>query len=561
MTQDQALTIMKTGVNVYLSGSAGSGKTYLLNKYIKWLHEHNISVAVTASTGIAATHMGGMTIHGFSGVGIKDSLTDYEIDALTQKSYLAKRFNDTQVLIIDEVSMLHAKTLDMVERVARAFKRNELPFGGMQVILSGDFFQLPPISKRNNFNSDDNQDVEEIKKDFVFYSNAWQAMKPAVCYLTEQHRQEDDLYTNILNNIREGNVFEENFSHIESRLNAELPKDVLPTKLYTHNVDVDTINLLELKKIAGGERKFDMYTRGRENLVESLKKSCLASSELRLKVGAKVMFVKNNNEAGYVNGTQGTVIDFAVNDNPVVMTTDGREIEVSHESWMIDEEGKIKAEISQYPIRLAWAITIHKSQGMSLDYAEIDLSKTFTYGMGYVALSRLRTLAGLRLVGFNAESLNMDPRVLELDEHLQIESDENIELFGRLSEEEYKKMTNSFIARVGGTIESGYKPKPEKIPTATVTQKFLEEKKSIAEIAETRNLTMGTIIGHIEQLKQKNPELDIEYLRPADSIIKLISKHIPKSDGKLSYLKTMLKKDGLDLSFEDIRLARAFVHN
>lgn len=559
MTQAEALKIMQTGVNVYLSGSAGSGKTYLLNQYIKWLREHNISVAVTASTGIAATHMGGMTIHGFSGVGIRDTLSDYDLDALTQKPYLAKRFADTQVLIIDEVSMLHAKTLDMVERVARAFKRNDLAFGGMQVILSGDFFQLPPISKSWNQGDGDNQDVDDVKKDFVFYSDAWQRMKPAVCYLTEQHRQEDDVYTKILNNIREGNVYEGNFSIIEERLHAELPSHVMPTKLYTHNADVDTINFVELQKISGAEKKFDMRTKGRTNLVEILKKSCLASPELRLKIGAKVMFVKNNSEKGYVNGTQGTVVDFAPNGDPIVETHDGKTIEVGHESWMIDEEGKIKAEIVQYPLRLAWAITIHKSQGMSLDYAEIDLSKTFTYGMGYVALSRLRTLEGLRLVGFSAESLNMDPRVLELDEHLQIESDENAEMFNKLSEEEHKKLVNAFIERNGGTIEKVVLKKPVKLSTLEITKKLIEEKKSIEEIMKERNLVFSTIVGHLEQIAEEFPEVDMGYLRPSEKNVELVAKYVPKSAGKLSYIKSQLKRAGNDMSFEDIRLARVFV--
>jgi hypothetical protein len=558
MTQAEALKIMKTGVNVYLSGSAGSGKTYLLNQYIKWLHDHNITVAITASTGIAATHMGGMTIHGFSGVGIRDSMSDYDLDALTQKPYLAKRFDDTQVLIIDEVSMLHAKTLDMVERIARAFKRNELPFGGMQVILSGDFFQLPPISKSWDQGDDDNQDVDDVKKDFVFYSDAWQRMKPAVCYLTEQHRQEDDVYTKILNNIREGNVYEENFAIIEERLNAELPSHVMPTKLYTHNADVDTINFVELQKIGGVEKKFDMRTKGRTNLVEILKKSCLASAELRLKIGAKVMFVKNNSEKGYVNGTQGTLVEFAPNGDPIVETHDGRRIEVAQESWMIDEEGKVKAEITQYPIRLAWAITIHKSQGMSLDYAEIDLSKTFTYGMGYVALSRLRTLDGLRLVGFAAESLNMDPRVLELDEHLQIESDENIEMFGKLSSAEHQKLVNDFIMRTGGTLEKVVLPKKEKVSTLEITKRLIEQKKSIEEIMDERGLVFSTIVHHIEQLAELGGEVDLKYLRPEDKIVELVAKHVPKSDGKLSYIKSKLAREGNDMSFEDIRLARVF---
>lgn len=559
MTQAEALKIMQTGVNVYLSGSAGSGKTYLLNQYIKWLREHNISVAVTASTGIAATHMGGMTIHGFSGVGIRDSLSDYDLDALTQKPYLAKRFDETKVLIIDEVSMLHARTLDMVERVARAFKRNDSPFGGMQVILSGDFFQLPPISKSWNQSDGDNQDVDEVKKDFVFYSDAWTRMKPAVCYLSEQHRQEDDIYTGILNNIREGNVHEDNFYLIEERMNAELPTHVMPTKLYTHNADVDTINLVELQKINGAEKKFDMYSKGRTNLIEILKKSCLASSELRLKVGAKVMFVKNNSEKGYVNGTQGEVVDFADNGDPIVETLDGHRIEVSQESWKIDEEGKIKAEIIQYPLRLAWAITIHKSQGMSLDYAEIDLSRTFTYGMGYVALSRLRKLEGLRLVGLTAEALSMDPRILAFDESLQIESDENAEMFNKLSEEEHKKLVNAFIERNGGTIEKVVLQKPVKLSTLEITKKLIEEKKSIEEIMKERGLVFSTIVNHLEQIAEEFPEVDIEYLKPDAKTIVLVAKYVPKSAGKLSYIKSQLKRGGNDMSFEDIRLARVFV--
>lgn len=564
MTQAEALKIMQTGVNVYLSGSAGSGKTYLLNQYIKWLREHNINVAVTASTGIAATHMGGTTIHAFSGVGIRDSLSDYELDALTQKSYLAKRFDETKVLIIDEVSMLHARTLDMVERVARAFKRNDLAFGGMQVILSGDFFQLPPvcagrpISKNLNMGGD-NQDIDEVKKDFVFYSDAWARMKPAVCYLNEQHRQEDDIYTRILNNIREGNIDEENFSLIEERLGIEFPKTVLPTKLYTHNADVDTINLVELGKISGAEKKFEMYSKGRSNLVEILKKSCLASSELRLKIGAKVMFVKNNPEKGYVNGTQGEVIGFSNAGDPIVETSFGRRIEVLHESWRIDEEGKVKAEITQYPLRLAWAITIHKSQGMSLDFAEIDLSRTFTYGMGYVALSRLRKLEGLRLVGLNAEALQMDPRILEFDESLQIESDENAEMFGKLSEEEHKKLVSAFIERNGGTLEKVVLQKPVKLSTLEITRRLIEEGKSIEQIAEDRGLVVGTIIHHVEQIAEEFKDVDLENLKPDAQIIAQVAKHVPKSDGKLTYIKSHLKREGNDMSFEDIRLARVFV--
>ena len=195
MTQTEALTIMKTGVNVYLTGSAGSGKTHTLRQYIEWLELHDIPVAVTASTGIAATHMNGQTIHGWAGIGIREFLTDVDMDMLEQKPYLFKRFASARVLIIDEVSMLHAHRLDMVERVCRRFRRNDAPFGGLQVILSGDFFQLPPVTKPGAVRTppkkspqqemfidfDSGEEIEqEPQSDMVIHSRAWKIMKPAI---------------------------------------------------------------------------------------------------------------------------------------------------------------------------------------------------------------------------------------------------------------------------------------------------------------------------------------------------------------------------------------------
>jgi ATP-dependent DNA helicase PIF1 len=471
MTQAQALTIMKTGLNVYLTGSAGSGKTHVLREYIKWLGERDIPVAITASTGIAATHMNGMTIHGWAGIGIREYLTDADIDMIEQKQYLWKRFEKARVLIIDEVSMLHAHRLDMVERVCRRFKRNDLPFGGLQVILSGDFFQLPPVSKPGSFvmrqpkaevpqgelfidydSGETFEEEEEPKSDMVIHSRSWKIMKPAICYLTEQHRQEDDAFLAILNAIRENAITATHLKAINGRLNAEVAA-ALPTKLYTHNVDVDAINHAELQKLDGDVKEFVMSGRGSDPLVEALKKSCLAPAQLVLKIGAEVMFIKNNYEAGYVNGTRGAVRGFDSRGEPIVeIYSTGKRLTVAAMEWEVEENGRVKASITQYPLRLAWAITIHKSQGMSLDSAEIDLSKTFAYGMGYVALSRVRTLAGIRLVGFSPEALNVDPVVLKLDTKLASESEENEALFGRLPKEELEKLEKEFIMRVGGKI-------------------------------------------------------------------------------------------------------------
>ncbi len=194
MTQEDALNILKLGHPVFLTGGAGSGKTYVLNEYIKWLKSHVISAAITASTGIAATHIGGVTIHSWSGIGVKDRLTEYDVDELEQKKALYTRYKSTQVLIIDEISMLHAHRLDMVDLIARTIRKNERPFGGMQVVFCGDFFQLPPVSK--------NKDIEI--KDFAFNAKVWKKLNPVVCYLTTEYRHIGDSLSLLLRDMRSG---------------------------------------------------------------------------------------------------------------------------------------------------------------------------------------------------------------------------------------------------------------------------------------------------------------------------------------------------------------------
>lgn len=556
MTQAQALAIMKTGVNVYLTGSAGSGKTYLLNQYISYLNDHDIPVAVTASTGIAATHMNGMTIHGWAGIGIKDNMTEQDIESLEEKSYLWKRFEKARVLIIDEVSMLHAHRIDLVERVCRRFKRSDKPFGGLQIILSGDFFQLPPINRSN----------EPDLKDMIIYSEAWRIMSPAICYLTEQHRQDDEVLTGILNAIRDDTIDVMHYDELEKRMHAELLDGVRPTKLYTHNANVDTENTAELVSLSSDEHLFRMTSTGRDVLVDILKKSCLAQDELRLKIGAEVMCIKNNFEEGYVNGTRGKVIDFLPTDGaPVIELYNGRTITAKPVTWEIEENGKVKASLSQLPIRLAWAITIHKSQGMSLDHAEIDLTRTFAYGMGYVALSRVRTLSGIRLIGFNPDALRVDPKVLEFDKDLRIESSNNEVMFGKLKKNEQEKLETDFILRMGGMLTKGTKKREPvvKLSTIDITKELLDQKKNIKEICKERDLTAGTITHHIEQILEIYPETDISHIKPKDKNIDLVRKANEKLEGeeigKLSPIKSMLEKEGHKLSFEDIRLARLFI--
>lgn len=439
MTQDEAFDILKLGYSVYLTGPAGSGKTFLLNQYIDYLKGKKVRVGVTASTGIAATHMNGRTIHSWAGLGIKDELTEDHLLSLKRNKRFVVQFAAAKVLIIDEVSMLHSFRLDMVDRVCRLFKEANLPFGGLQVILCGDFFQLPPVCKNGEDDS------------FVHTSKAWQDMDIKVCYLTEQHRQNDQNFLRVLNDIRSGNAGNHTIELLATRLNRPLSSEFVATKLYTHNADVDAINNFELNKLDSEPKTFKMISSGPSNLVDVLKSGCLAPEELILKKSAVVMFLKNNFSVlgkEYANGTLGKVIDFDSDGLPIVKTVKGKEIKAEPASWKIEENGVTKAEINQIPLRLAWAITVHKSQGMSLDLAEIDLSKAFTYGMGYVALSRVRTLDGIRLIGLNELALQINKDVIDLDKQLYDMSEASVKELNQLGWWQKRNKQKEFINKI-----------------------------------------------------------------------------------------------------------------
>ena len=278
-------------------------------------------------------------------------------------------------------------------------------------MLSGDFFQLPPVARG-----------EEDSR-FALEADVWSRMNLKICYLEEQHRHSDQKFLELLNALRRRENLVAVKKILTNRLNKEVALNIKPTKLYTHNVNVDSYNNLELSRISGETRVYKMHTSGLLNLVEKLKAGCLAPENLELKVGAVVMFVKNNFKEFYANGTLGKIIGFDDDSGfPLVETVSGDIIQAKREVWPIEDSSGVVASISQIPLRLAWAITVHKSQGLSLDCAEIDLSRTFEYGMGYVALSRVRSLSGLKLLGFNDLALEVNEKIITFDEELQVQS-------------------------------------------------------------------------------------------------------------------------------------------
>jgi len=420
--QSLALEILLSGESALLTGPAGTGKTFVLNQFIRASKDEGKYVSVTATTGLAATHLGGTTIHAWAGIGVLDYLPDRFVDHIAKGR--REIIEKTDILIIDEISMLHDYRLDMVDEVCRLVRKApDVPFGGIQVVMSGDFFQLPPVNRAGS-----------REGGFVVHSDAWRELNPVILYLDEQFRQrEGDALLDILTSLRANNLRRHHAEKLLERTGYEPPTDADLTELHTMNVDVDQINGRRLAELAGDEVQYTQHTTGSANYVENLQRSVLAPVELVLKLGALVMAVKNDQSKRYANGSIGMVVDFEpATDYPVVQFRNGRTVVMQPDTWELRDGDKKRASISQIPLRLAWAITVHKSQGMTLDAARIDLRKAFVPGMGYVALSRVRDIDNLYLTGINRTALQMSDEAYTIDERLKMRAANDRERFKHL---------------------------------------------------------------------------------------------------------------------------------
>ncbi len=381
----------QAGRNCFLTGAGGTGKSTQLRAFIA---ECPRRVSVTAPTGVAALNVGGMTIHRFCGMLIGPAAGQSNEDYFNQlqrdprRSILAgfNRVKRCEVLVIDEISMLPGRQFEFVEFLFRRLRGRDVPFGGCQVIATGDFLQLPPVRKS-----------ETERYDWAFQSPAWAAAEFRTFVLERVRRQDEPGFVRALADFRVGRVWGDSARLLQSRVRSNPPSSM--TRLFTHNVQVDKWNHFQLSDLPGDETILEAQQSGPDHQREFLTRNLLTPQTLQLKPGALVMFTVNRAAPGgtdpiYVNGQLGTVLDVHP-DSVLVKAKTGAEIYVERFTWRYDQQDDDSASFSQFPLRLAWAMTIHKAQGLTLDAAFLDIRAAREPGQAYVAVSRVRTLAGL----------------------------------------------------------------------------------------------------------------------------------------------------------------------
>lgn len=422
--QREAFEAVLSGRNVLITGAGGCGKSFTIGKITQHFDDVGVSYAVTASTGAAAILIGGITLHRWAGIGLGTRSAQMMAEEINtshkqSKKTARKNWRDTKVLIVDEVSMLDAELFDKLENVARlvrGFNRTDLlvrPFGGLQLVLCGDFAQLPPVKAVGGF---------------CFQSKCWNRviLPRDQIELTQVVRQAEGPFRTALGEIRMGEVSESTKELLLTRVNATVGTDLIkPTVLLSLRDAVEKMNEAELAKIQQPVRVFPAQDTVQppckpemeKDIIENANKNLQPRQSVSLKVGAQIMLIFNHSNT-LVNGSRGVVIDYQ-GGWPVVQFMNGEVIVVTPRRWRVKLGDKLYLQREQIPLILAWAITIHKCQGATLDCVEIDISRCFEYGQAYVALSRVRSLEGLCLKGGDLSRITAHPTVKTFYSHLR----------------------------------------------------------------------------------------------------------------------------------------------
>lgn len=421
--QKLAFNKMLNGKNVFLTGPGGSGKSFLLKYFINYyksnLETEKSLLYVTSTTGLSALLIDGITINRYAGIGIGDKDVENYYQKIKRIKFLYNKWLNTKVLIIDEISMMNADLFDKLESLARKVRMNKLHFGGIQIILSGDFLQLPPVKSDK----------------FCFEAHSWKIIDN-IFYFNEIIRQSDILLQNVLNNIRIGVVNEEVKELLDSCLDKDLNNDlgIIPTLLFSKKDMVKKYNETELNKLinlGNVHYKYDSTYEFEKNITNEIKNMLKEmingqfqiEDSVTLSIGSQVMLTVNMPEHGLSNGSRGIIVDFSCDKKPTILFLDGKKMVIKEFEYLMEtDDGKIVKKI-QIPFILAWAVTIHKAQGMSLDYVKTDIGETiFEYGQAYVVLSRIKNIEGLSLIKIDYSKIKAHPKILDYYESLTISS-------------------------------------------------------------------------------------------------------------------------------------------
>lgn len=397
MAYDQVIQNKK---NIFLTGPGGVGKSYLIKKIkIDMEIKYNKNVALTSTTGISAQIIGGATLFSYLGIQLGTKSFDVLLKQLKTNIFILNRWKRIDVLIIDEVSMMSMELFEKLEKLARAIRKNEKPFGGIQLILSGDWLQLPSVTHSN----------------FLFESNMWDTCIDKTIYLTEIIRQTDNLLIRVLNKIRICDIDDEVRMVLKSReIKYHSDIGLIPTMFFTTNQKVDNANNKYYDKLDTIEYSYQLQYNWIKKITYKEKYDVLLrfKQELKLKVGAQVMYLINSSKYNLVNGSRGIIKDF-VDGFPLVLFDNGLEIIISNESLDIEEGNDLILTYSQLPLTLAWAVTIHRAQGSTVSLARIDFKNMFEYGQAYVALSRIKSLDGLYIRNLDFNAIKAHPKAVE----------------------------------------------------------------------------------------------------------------------------------------------------
>ena len=413
--QNDAFECMKNGHNVFLTGPGGTGKSFLLKYFIEWYRrekEDQLSkIYVSSTTGLSSLLIDGITINRYSGIGIGDKDVPELLKKINKMGHVKKRWNETGVLIIDEISMMDADLFDKLEILAKKIRKNDLPFGGIQIILSGDFLQLPPVKSVN----------------FCFNAFSWDLVINRVFYFDEIIRQDNLALQAVLNKVRLGIVDQEVKDLLNSCLNKELynSSGIIPTLLFSRKNMVSDYNQKEMTRLINTNvenhqfvAKYEFSKKvsepAKDYLKDLINKQYEIEEIITLSKYSQVMLNVNMPEKGLANGSRGIIIGFGIRNNPIVKFLNNIELEITPHEYNIegDDGGNVKK--IQIPLILAWAITIHKAQGMSLDFVKTDIgSSIFEYGQAYVVLSRIKNIEGLSLLNIDFSKIKAHPVIID----------------------------------------------------------------------------------------------------------------------------------------------------